>query len=87
VNEPAKAPFVAPVRAFNMIWLAVVAGVAWAANHCGTPHLRTHYVWSGTRAAPTYHECRYWGLHSFRVRPRNGTCPLFVMAQGRKDGR
>lgn len=83
MTESDKKPFVAPVRLTSMIWLPFVLLVVWAAQHYGTPHLRVKYVWSGSRAYPTYHDCQYWGLHSFRLNPPADTCPLFVLARSK----
>jgi hypothetical protein len=77
-----KRPFVAPIRAVNLIWVVVVAGTVWAGYRYGTPHLRIEYVWSGMRSAPVYHACRYWGLHPFRIVPPSGECPAIVLARG-----
>lgn len=76
------APFVAPIRLRNLMWVPVVAG-CWAAMELyGTPHLRVRTEWSGRSDAPYYHACDYWGLHEFRVRPSDGVCPMIRLARG-----
>ncbi|WP_149535742.1 hypothetical protein [Siccirubricoccus phaeus] len=71
---------VAPVRARNLLWLAVLGGGWLAATIYGTPHLRVSYVWSGPRASPYYHRCSYWGLHPYELVRANGDCPLVALA-------
>lgn len=85
MTGPAKAPFVAPVRLVNMLWLPIVLALVWAEHRYGTPHLRVEYTWSGTKAYPTYHDCRYWGLHSFRLNPPAGPCPAILFARASKE--
>lgn len=84
MSAPGKVPFVAPVRAINLLWLVIVLTVLWAADRYGTPHLRIEYTWSGSKANPTYHNCAYWGLHSFRIQPASGECPIVVLARPAK---
>jgi len=85
MSKPGKVGFVAPVRLSKLAWLPIALGALWAGYHYGTPHLRVVYVWSGTRAHPTYHECQYWGLHPFKVRPLYGECPIIVLARPGKE--
>lgn len=80
-----KISFVAPIRLLNMIWLPIMLGLISAVHHYGTPHLRVQYVWSGARSAPIYHDCQYWGLHSFRLQPLTGNCPLILLARSSKE--
>jgi len=87
MSKTGKARFVAPIRPSQLVWLPIVLGVLWAGRHYGTPHLRVVYVWSGTTSHPTYHECQYWGLHPFKVRPRFGKCPVMVLAKPGKEVR
>lgn len=87
MSTQGKIPFVAPIRPVNLIWIAIVGGVVWAASHYGTPHLRIQYVWSGRSAQPVYHDCFYWGLHPFRLRPSSGECPLVVLSRPGQEPR
>ena len=71
------------VRPKSLLWLAVVGGLVWAAAEFGSPHLRFQYTYyatgapSGAEAGRRYVSCDYVGLHSRRVIPRNGRCPMF----------
>lgn len=85
MSKQGKVGFVAPVRLSKLAWLPIVLGALWAGYHYGTPHLRVAYVWSGSRAHPTYHECQYWGLNPFKVRPVYGECPILVLARRGKE--
>lgn len=81
-NREAPAPFVAPVRLRNLVW-APLLGAAWLAGwYFGTLHLRVQYTFRGTYQRPHYTVCDYWGLASFRLRPPDGECPVFVLAGG-----
>lgn len=75
------------VRPAKMIWALVIgAAVASVWSH-GTAHIRYEYVWSGPESHPFYHECYYFGLHSRRVFPRDGKCPLilFLRPAGKEE--
>lgn len=80
----AKMPFVAPIRAGNLLWLVILAGGFVAVQLYGTPHLRLKYTWNGRDAAPVYYSCDYGGLSFFQLRPSDGRCPLFILAHARK---
>ncbi|NKE48642.1 hypothetical protein HB662_28000 [Roseomonas frigidaquae] len=79
-----RAPFVAPVRPRNLLWIAVLCAAAGALVNYGTPHLRVTYVYSGSYERPHYHRCFYWGVHPFEVAPQNGSCPILVLAHARE---
>lgn len=77
-------PFVAPIRAFNLIWVVVLA-CGWAVSLIwGTPHLRVSWEASGRVNSPHYLLCRYWGVSAFEVRPRNGRCPVILLSRKRE---
>lgn len=79
-----RMPFVAPVRAFNLIWVVVLAA-GWAAGLVwGTPHLRVSWEASARGDSPHYLLCRYRGVSTFQVRPRDGHCPLILLSRVRK---
>lgn len=80
-----RMPATTPIRLRNLLWLPL-AGAAWLAlEYYGTPHLR--YAWEGFSMgrgpdAPVYfRRCDYVGLHSFRLHPRDGKCPVFMFAK------
>lgn len=74
-------PFVAPIRLRNLVWLPFVGSVWLATETYGTPHLRAAYSFTGSYSHPYYRRCDYWGLHSFRLIPQDGLCPVVVMAR------
>jgi hypothetical protein len=77
--------FVAPVRPRHLLW-AVIAGGLWlGASRYGTPHLRFVYTYTGSKAHPHYRRCDYLGLHSRRVFPANGRCPLIVFFKAQES--
>lgn len=78
------------IRPRYFLWLLGVSFIAiWIAFH-GTVHLRFSYVGKDLGSAFGddrfyYTRCDYVGLHSQRVFPRNGKCPLFAWLKPEGD--
>lgn len=74
-----KVLFVWPVRPKHLLWLPPVLSMFLVSPATlPTPHLRIAYSYSGSTAAPHYHQCDYAGLHARRVVPPDGHCPLIA---------
>jgi len=68
-----------PVRWKHLLWLPpVLALFALDPATVPTPHLRFAGVYSGTATAPYFLHCDYAGLHTRRVVPPDGHCPLIA---------
>ena len=65
-----------PVRLRSLLWLPLAAAVIGGIWHFGTPHLRFAYAYHERGAARFYERCDYVGLHSRRLVPDDGRCPL-----------
>lgn len=66
------------IRLRSLLWLPVIGGLIWGIHAFGTPHLRFAYRYVGAEHSRDYTSCDYVGLHSRRVFPVDGHCPLFV---------
>lgn len=76
--------FVWPVRLKHLLWLPpVLALLLIDPGILPTPHLRFAGAYSGTSADPYFHHCDYVGLHSRRVTPPDGHCPIVVFLTSR----
>ncbi len=78
--KPARTrPIVWPVRLRHLLWLPpVLALLLINPAAVPTPHLRVAGVYVGPSAAPYFRSCDYVGLHSRRMRPDDGRCPLIA---------
>lgn len=70
---------VAPVRGKHLLWVPPVLALFFIdPTSLATPHLRFAGVYSELHSARHYHSCDYLGLHSRRIVPPDGTCPLIA---------
>lgn len=81
-GRPRRTPRVPLVRLSQLLWIPILSALWLAVEIYGTPHLRFHYTWSGNPDYKTFHECDYVGLHSQRVHPQGGECPLIRFFTG-----
>ena len=68
-----------------MLWAPVLAAAMLTGLVLGTPHLRLVYTYAGPDSAPYYRRCDYVGLHSQRVIPADGRCPLIQLLRPRRE--
>lgn len=71
--------FTSPIRIRSVLWLPALLGLLYGAQEEGTPHLRFQYKYEDRSTYRYFYFCDYVGLHSRRVIPHNGECPLFLM--------
>lgn len=72
--------FVAPVRLKHLLWLPPVLALLFVdPGTVPTPHLRFAGSYSDASAAPHFYHCDYVGLHSRRIAPPDGHCPLIAL--------
>ena len=81
--QTAKSGRVSPVRPRHMIWLAVLGSLWFGVQLYGTPHLRFIYTYKEFSGHRFYLTCQYAGLHSQKIIPVHGRCPLFVFLKNR----
>ncbi len=89
-RQQKRAPSPRPwfVRVRSLVWIPVIGGVVLAAMTLGTPHLRYRYSYTAIGndpAARIYQRCDYLGLHSRRVIPAGGSCPVIVLLTARGE--
>lgn len=77
--RPRPADRVGLVRARSLLWLPALGALVAGGIVFGTPHLRFAYGYLETAAGPRYTRCDYLGLHSRRVIPLRGHCPLILL--------
>jgi len=75
-ERPSRAGF---LRARALLWLPMLAGLVWAVDAIGTPHLRFAYTYTGPDDRRVHLSCDYVGWDSRRIVPRSGRCPLILM--------
>lgn len=70
---------VALVRGKHLLWVPPVLALFFIdPASLSTPHLRFAGVYSELHSARHYHSCDYLGLHSRRIVPPDGKCPLIA---------
>lgn len=74
-----------PVRPGKLLWVPIIAGLWWAVEVYGTPHLRFAAKWTGEPSHKIYLECDYVGWHSRRIHPRSGECPLIRLLRAEAE--
>lgn len=74
------------LRPSKLLWASVIGAIWLSVLFLGTPHLRFRYIWTGNPDFPVYHSCDYVGLHSRRIAPVSGDCPLvmWLLPEGAK---
>ncbi|WP_422363234.1 hypothetical protein [Pyruvatibacter mobilis] len=67
------------MRLKHLLWLPpVLALLLIDPGIIPTPHLRFAGTYSSTSADPYFHHCDYVGLHSRRISPPDGRCPIIA---------